>query len=152
GARPRERPGDGPGVRRDPVPRRRRTARRARARPRRAAHVRRAARRAAPDLRRAVPGAGRLRRRQGRAVVNGTAARRRVLCVDDNAAVAEALRIKLGRSGRFEWVGWLPAADRLIQLAATLSPALVVLDLDMPGADPFAQIAALREHSPDVRV
>jgi len=84
--------------------------------------------------------------------VNGTAARRRVLCVDDNAAVAEALRIKLGRSGRFEWVGWLPAADRLIQLAATLSPALVVLDLDMPGADPFAQIAALREHSPDVRV
>lgn len=75
-----------------------------------------------------------------------------VLCVDDNAEVAEALRIILGRAGGFAWLGWLPRADALVETAAQKCPRLVVLDLDMPGKDPFAALADLVDRCPDARV
>lgn len=75
-----------------------------------------------------------------------------VLCVDDNPDVAEALKIKLSRSQRFEWIGSLLAADTLVETAQRLCPALVLLDLDMPGRDPFDAASELIEHCPSTRV
>lgn len=76
----------------------------------------------------------------------------RVLCVDDNDLVAEALQIKLQLSGGFEWLGRLPSADSLVEVATRLRPDVVLLDIDMPGKSPFVALVELREGCPDTRV
>lgn len=76
----------------------------------------------------------------------------RILYVDDNQHVAEALRIKLTRDSAFEWRGWIPTADSLVSASAQAMPTLVVLDLDMPGVSPFTAIQALISAQPEVRV
>lgn len=74
-----------------------------------------------------------------------------VLCVDDNAAVAEAVRVKLTRHKEFAWKGSLPAADELVTVCRRDCPDLVVLDADMPGRDPFEALAELTEECPGIR-
>ncbi len=66
----------------------------------------------------------------------------RVLCVDDNDEVAEALRIRLGLESDMHWLGRLDRADDLASAATRLRPDVVLLDIDMPGKSPFR---ALRE-------
>jgi len=75
-----------------------------------------------------------------------------VLCVDDNEHVAEALRLKLGRTARFQWKGWLPCADTLLETAQREKPGMVLLDLDMPGTDPFEAAERMLRALPEVRV
>jgi DNA-binding NarL/FixJ family response regulator len=75
-----------------------------------------------------------------------------ILCVDDNTAVAEALRIKLRRAGGFDWKGWLPTAESLAEAIGRDPPELVLLDVDMPGPDPFAVLAEVSERFPQTRV
>lgn len=75
-----------------------------------------------------------------------------VLCVDDNKDLAEALRMKLDRTGGFVWLGWLSEADELVEMVAQRSPSVVVLDLDMPGLDPFLAMTSLVSRCPDSRV
>ncbi len=75
-----------------------------------------------------------------------------VLCVDDNEHVAEALRVKLRIIGGFEWKGWLADADELVEAVEELCPDVVLLDIDMPGADPFVQLGSVSELCPDTRV
>lgn len=75
-----------------------------------------------------------------------------VLCVDDNRELADALRVKLGLEKGFTWKGWLSAADQLVEVAIERSPDVVVLDLDMPGVDPFSMLPVLSAQCPEVRV
>ncbi len=75
-----------------------------------------------------------------------------VLCVDDNPHVAEALKMKLRRAESFEWMGWLADADHMVETAKSICPKIVILDVDMPGQDPFEATAALNEACPDTRV
>lgn len=75
-----------------------------------------------------------------------------VLCVDDNPHVAEALRLKFERAERFEWKGWLPRADALLETAQREKPGVVLLDLDMPGADPLDATERMLRTLPDIRV
>jgi DNA-binding NarL/FixJ family response regulator len=79
-------------------------------------------------------------------------ARVRVLCVEDNKQVADALRTHLSRDPRMEWVGWLPSADALVHTVASDDPAIVILDLDMPGRDPFEALAELSSDHSSARV
>jgi two-component system response regulator DesR len=77
----------------------------------------------------------------------------RVLCVDDNDLVVEAIQIKLSHSRQeFEWLGQLSTADHLVTTAMHERPDVVLLDIDMPGRDPFAALAQLSELFPQVRV
>jgi DNA-binding NarL/FixJ family response regulator len=68
-----------------------------------------------------------------------------VVCVDDNPQVADAVRVKLLRAGDFKWVGWAADADAMLALFedGTACPDLIILDLDMPGIDPFEATARL---------
>jgi two-component system NarL family response regulator len=75
-----------------------------------------------------------------------------VLCVDDNPEIGGAIRLKLRSAGGFEWKGQLFSADSLEDQVAQLGPDVVLLDIDMPGADPFAAIAHLTKSHPQVRV
>lgn len=74
-----------------------------------------------------------------------------VLCVDDNEHLAGALRIAFDRDGGFEWKGWISRADDLVATVRKTGSIVIVLDVDMPGLDPFEAIRALAAECPECR-
>jgi DNA-binding NarL/FixJ family response regulator len=74
-----------------------------------------------------------------------------VLCVDDNPHVTEALRTLLCRADGLRWIGSLPDATDLLERVEAERPAIVLLDLDMPGPDPIEVLAALTARCPSTR-
>jgi len=76
----------------------------------------------------------------------------RVLCVDDNPLVADAIAMRLALVGGFEWLGHQNSADELSDVVERLHPDVILMDLDMPGKDPFDAIESLSSTQPDVRV
>lgn len=75
-----------------------------------------------------------------------------VLCVDDNEEVAEALRIKFLRAGGFDWNGRLETADDLVRSLNARVARIVILDVDMPGRDPFEASQEASGLFPDLRI
>jgi two-component system response regulator DesR len=75
----------------------------------------------------------------------------RVLCVDDNPFVADAVRIRLGLHNGFDWVGHLSSADNLVNEVRDLQPDIVLLDIDMPGKDSLKALEELSNAHPCVR-
>lgn len=76
----------------------------------------------------------------------------RILCVDDNDEVAEALRIRLGLESDIRWLGRLDRADGLYEAVQRLAPDVILLDIDMPGKSPFRALKELSSHEGDTRV
>lgn len=76
----------------------------------------------------------------------------RVLCVDDNSLVADAVATRLYLVGGFKWLGHLPSASGVVDAVARLEPDVVLMDLDMPGPDPFHAMRELAEQHPESRV
>ncbi|MBX3374047.1 MAG: response regulator transcription factor [Phycisphaeraceae bacterium] len=76
----------------------------------------------------------------------------RVLSVDDHAFLIDGLEARFDLEGDIELVGRLSRADTLIESVQALSPAIVLLDIEMPGADPFEKAHELARRLPDVRV
>lgn len=74
-----------------------------------------------------------------------------ILCVDDNAAVVEAVATKLTRAGGFLWKGALSRADDLLETCMRDCPDLLILDVDMPGLDAFRALSDLVRHAPNTR-
>jgi DNA-binding NarL/FixJ family response regulator len=76
----------------------------------------------------------------------------RLLLTDGDTLTREELRVGLGAAMGLEIVGEAATgADLLAQLPA-LAPTVILLDLSLPGPDPFAVLAALREQYPQLRV
>lgn len=82
----------------------------------------------------------------------------RVLVVDDNPMVRESLRMVLDAAfprigqGSLVWAGSLGSATDLLEECKRNCPDIVLLDLTMPGLDPFTAIAQLQAHCPAARV
>ncbi len=76
----------------------------------------------------------------------------RILCVDDHAFLVEGLSARFELEPDFELVGRLSTADNLVEEARRTRAQIVLLDIEMPGADPFVAIDDLRRALPDVRV
>jgi len=76
----------------------------------------------------------------------------RVLCVDDNDFIAEAIQRKLKVTPGFEWAGWMPRAEGLAAKALELTPDIILLDVDIPGDDSFAALEALLASGSPARV
>ena len=76
----------------------------------------------------------------------------RVLCVDDNDFVAEAIRRKLSLDPAFAWAGWLPEAKDLVKTVQQSRADVVLLDIDKPGKDSFEALAELAGAVPEARV
>lgn len=68
---------------------------------------------------------------------------RSILCVDDNPAVADAVRELVTRSGEFTWCGSLPDASGVVAYAQQHQPFVTLLDVDMPGPPSFDIVARL---------
>lgn len=75
----------------------------------------------------------------------------RVLSVDDHAFLAEGLRARLSMEPDMEVVGHSPDASALVERVRQLAVDVVLLDVEMPGPDPFEALADLRRLCPDVR-
>lgn len=75
----------------------------------------------------------------------------RVLSVDDHAFLAEGLRARLALEPDMEVVGHLARADQLVDKVQELDIDVVLLDIEMPGRDPFLALAELRKATPRVR-
>ena len=77
--------------------------------------------------------------------------RPRVLIVDDHPLTRDALATLLAGSD-FDVVGQASDGQEAIDLAGTLRPQLVLLDLSMPGLDGLSALPGLREAVPDAEV
>ena len=75
----------------------------------------------------------------------------RVLCVDDHPVLVEGIRARLKLEPKLEFIGELASADDLVAQAKTHQPDIVLMDVAMPGLDPFAAAADLRRHCPEVK-
>ena len=78
--------------------------------------------------------------------------RLRLLLVDDHAIVREGLRAVLEEEADFAVVGECGSGDDALQVAGTLHPDVVLLDLSMPGLDPVTTIKGLMQRVPGVRI
>jgi two-component system, NarL family, response regulator DesR len=76
----------------------------------------------------------------------------RILCIDDNRLVGDALASHFERLGGFEWLGQLLDARDLVAAVGRARPDVVLLDVDMPGRDALGALAELSAAGSDVRV
>jgi len=84
--------------------------------------------------------------------VQAGSTRIRVLCVEDNQLVADAIARKLDGDPDFEWLGWVSTSDALMEAVSRTPPDVVCMDLDVPGQDTFAMVRDLAEKCPAARV
>ncbi len=76
----------------------------------------------------------------------------RVLVADDHAIVRTGIRHVLESEPGFAVVGEAATGAEAIELAATLQPDVVVLDISMPGDSGLRVAGELRRRAPDTRV
>ena len=75
-----------------------------------------------------------------------------VILADDHAVLRQGLRLLLDAESDVDVVGEAGNGDEAIELAAKLRPAIVVMDLSMPGMDGLAATKEIVAKLPDVRV
>jgi DNA-binding NarL/FixJ family response regulator len=76
----------------------------------------------------------------------------RVLCVEDHDLLAEGLRSRLSLERNIDVVGCLTDGSSLLDEVDRLTPDIVLMDLEMPGPDPFEVVSELRRTHSDVKV
>src|SRR5436190_8419939 len=74
----------------------------------------------------------------------------RILCVDDHAFLVEGLNARFEIEHDLELVGRLSTAEDLVAEAKRTRPDIVLLDIEMPGPDPFNALADLHRQCEDV--
>jgi DNA-binding NarL/FixJ family response regulator len=75
----------------------------------------------------------------------------RVLCVDDHADIRNVLRMVIDAQDDMTCVGCLSSANTLVDEARRLHADIVLLDVSMPGKDPFEAILELTAGTPEIR-
>ncbi len=75
-----------------------------------------------------------------------------VLLADDHAVLRQGLRVLLDAEPGIDVVGEAGTGDEAVELAAKLRPAIVVMDLSMPGKDGLTATKEIVAGLPDVRV
>jgi len=75
-----------------------------------------------------------------------------IIMVDDNVPAAEAMRRWCGNDGTLSWLGSAEAGEAAALLVARHRPAVVLLDVEMPGTDTFALLPRLVAESPETAV
>ena len=75
-----------------------------------------------------------------------------IVLVDDQAAVRRGLRMRLTMETDVEVVGEAGSGEAALRLVRSLSPDVVLMDVEMPGMDGIDATAALRAAVPQVAV
>lgn len=76
----------------------------------------------------------------------------RILLADDHAVVRQGLKMFLELDADLQIVGEAENGEQAVQLAATLQPDVVLMDLLMPVMDGIAATSAIRHNTPDTEV
>jgi DNA-binding NarL/FixJ family response regulator len=76
----------------------------------------------------------------------------KVLCVDDHPFVAEALQSRLSTASDMILAGRLTSAENVVDEVKRSGAEIVLMDIAMPGKDPFEAIEDLKRQCPDTRV
>jgi NarL family two-component system response regulator LiaR len=76
----------------------------------------------------------------------------KVLVVDDHRLLAEALEVLLAGEEGLEAIGSAGTADQALELCRRGCPDVVLMDLDLPGANGIEATARMLELCPDARV
>lgn len=75
-----------------------------------------------------------------------------VVLADDHEIVRDGLRLLLERDGRFQVLAEAGTADDAVRYVRGHKPAILVLDLNMPGLDSLDAMPLVREASPDTQI
>ena len=75
-----------------------------------------------------------------------------VLAVDDQAIFLDAARDVVAATPGFDWVGGATSGMEALDAVDELHPALVLLDVRMPGMDGFETAQRIAERHPEVVV
>jgi NarL family two-component system response regulator LiaR len=76
----------------------------------------------------------------------------RVLIADDHAIVREGLRALIDTEPGMDLVGEASDGVEAVQLARSLKPDVLLLDLLMPRQDGLSAIAEIKQHEPEARI
>lgn len=76
----------------------------------------------------------------------------RVLVADDHPLVREGIIHCLSQTGLIEIVGEATDGEEAVRLALELSPAVVLMDINMPRLNGLAATERLHHEAPDIRV
>ncbi|MBE3118023.1 MAG: response regulator transcription factor, partial [Candidatus Atribacteria bacterium] len=76
----------------------------------------------------------------------------RILVADDHLIIRQGLRLILETEAGFELVGEAADGAEAVRLCAELHPAVVLMDLRMPGMDGLTAIEHLRKAQPEIAV
>lgn len=76
----------------------------------------------------------------------------RVVVVDDTPEMADAIQLFLRHTGRVENVGIADNGRMAVELADSLRPALVVMDVNMPVMNGLLATAAIKSLLPETKV
>jgi DNA-binding NarL/FixJ family response regulator len=78
--------------------------------------------------------------------------RLQVLVIEDHPLMVEAIRVSLSSSDEFEIVGVAEDGGEALELAGRLRPAVVLLDLRLPGVDGLEILRRLKDSIPATKL
>jgi DNA-binding NarL/FixJ family response regulator len=76
----------------------------------------------------------------------------RVFLTDDHAVFRESLACHLAQYPNIEIVGEAPHAKACVEKLEGCRPDVILMDINMPGLNPFAAVSLLTSHDSSVRV
>jgi DNA-binding NarL/FixJ family response regulator len=75
-----------------------------------------------------------------------------VVIADDHSLFAQALQAMLGADGRFETAGLAKNGREAVDMALSVKPDIVLMDISMPVLDGFQATRELRKRAPETPV
>jgi DNA-binding NarL/FixJ family response regulator len=81
-----------------------------------------------------------------------TRAALRILIADDHAILRQGLKLLIDSQPDMKVVGEAPDGEAAVELASTLKPDIVVLDISMPRMSGLSAARALKERQPDLTI
>jgi len=76
----------------------------------------------------------------------------RVLIIDDHRMFADALQLLLGGEDDIDMAAAASTAEEALEIAGTVLPDVVLMDIDLPGIDGIEATRILRQRQPQARV